>query len=193
MEGGGHADAERQCVELSRLDDLLRIAEPRDRLVLRVEEPGRTTYVFDDADVQYQYVSPLPAGPTEANEFDEATLEDWLPLAQRLADEPGADEDATIANDFRPPECAALNLTSVVTFGTTAAELVVGTGAGEFITADGGADCILAGAGADFVFAGDDVALGQAGDDWLFGGGGTDTCHGGPGTERFFSCETQIP
>ena len=99
-----------------------------------------------------------------------------------------------VANDFRPPECAALNLTAVV---TTAPELVVRTAAGEFILASGGNDCVLAGAGDDRVFAGasagDDVALGQDGGDWLFGGAGTDTCHGGPGTERFFNCETQIP
>ena len=67
--------------------------------MLRVEEPGLTTYVFDDADVQYQYVSALPTDPQKPAEFDEATLEDWLPLAQRLSDDPGADEDATVTDD----------------------------------------------------------------------------------------------
>ncbi len=84
------------------------------------------------------------------------------------------------ANDLKPPECAALNLSDVrgpVPGGGNAGALIIGTSAGESINGNGGDDCIL---GAD-------------GNDHLRGNGGNDVCIGGPGTDSFHrSCEVRI-
>jgi len=84
------------------------------------------------------------------------------------------------ANDLKPPECAALNL-SVVRGpgggGGNANALILGTAAGESINGNGGNDCILGGGG----------------NDNLRGNGGNDVCVGGPGTDSFHrSCEVRI-
>jgi len=82
------------------------------------------------------------------------------------------------ANALKPPACAALNLTAIVTnnSGTNASELVLGTAGPDTILARGGNDCVLGGGG----------------NDSINGGAGTDVCIGGPGTDTFTACETQI-
>ena len=83
------------------------------------------------------------------------------------------------ANDLKPPECAGINLTTVVAgvTGTNGSDLVLGTAAGETVKGNGGDDCLVAGGG----------------NDALNGGAGTDVCIGGPGTDSFNgTCETQI-
>ena len=83
------------------------------------------------------------------------------------------------ANDLKPPECAGINLTTIVVgvTGTNGSDLVLGTAAGETVKGNGGDDCLVAGGG----------------NDALNGGAGTDVCVGGPGTDSFNgTCETQI-
>ena len=87
------------------------------------------------------------------------------------------------ANALKPPECAALNLITIVICpasgtctGTSKSELILGTSNADTITGNGGADCILGGGG----------------DDDITGGAGGDVCIGGPGTDTFHSCETSI-
>lgn len=123
------------------------------------------------------------------------------------------------ANDIKPAECAALNLTAIVvgsgTFsGSNANELVLGSAGVDDIDGVGGDDCVLGGgsadtinggadndvllggAGADVIAgqAGNDILYGQADDDDLQGGLGTDDCHGGGDAgDTFFECETTGP
>jgi hypothetical protein len=89
------------------------------------------------------------------------------------------------ANDLKPPECNALNLTAIFTCpaaggncdGTDASELILGSPNGDTIKAGKGDDCILGGGG----------------DDDLRGDQNTDVCIGGPGADTFHpSCETEI-
>jgi hypothetical protein len=79
-------------------------------------------------------------------------------------------------NDLKPPECASLTLTALVTgaTGTNAADLQLGTPAADNLNGKAGNDCIIGGAG----------------DDTINGGGGTDICIGGPGTDTFTNCAT---
>ncbi len=87
------------------------------------------------------------------------------------------------ANDLKPSQCAALNLTAIIVgsgtiIGTAANELILGGPNADTINGRGGNDCILGGGG----------------DDAIDGGTGTaDVCIGGPGTDTFSRCETQIP
>ncbi len=85
------------------------------------------------------------------------------------------------ANALKPPQCAALNLTAIVTGsgtfqGTSASELIIGSSGPDTIRGRGGTDCILGGGG----------------DDDLIGNQGGDVCIGGPGTDTFTKCETAI-
>ncbi len=84
------------------------------------------------------------------------------------------------ANDLKPAECAALNLTDVrgpASGGGNTNALIIGTPGNDSINGNGGDDCILGGGG----------------DDFLRGNGGNDVCVGGPGLDTFHStCETQI-
>ena len=85
------------------------------------------------------------------------------------------------ANNLKPPECAAITLTSKVSgsgtiTGTNSSELITGSGIADTIRGRGGSDCILGGAGSDS----------------FDGGGGTDVCIGGPDTDTFTACETVI-
>lgn len=84
------------------------------------------------------------------------------------------------ANQLKPPECAALNLTVIrgpSPGGGNANALIIGTSGNDSIQGNGGDDCILGGPGNDF----------------LRGNGGNDVCVGGPGTDTFHStCETRI-
>ncbi len=85
------------------------------------------------------------------------------------------------ANALKPPECAGLNLDSIV----------VGSG-----TINGGAgnSLILGSAGPDSIRGrkGNDCILGGGGNDFLDGDQGTDVCIGGPGNDTFSQCETRI-
>ena len=82
------------------------------------------------------------------------------------------------ANALKPPECASLNLTAIVTTNSTsnAGELVLGTAAADNVNGKGGNDCILGGGGNDSINGGP---------------GANDICIGGPGTDTFNNCETQ--
>jgi Ca2+-binding RTX toxin-like protein len=88
----------------------------------------------------------------------------------------------TGANELKPPQCAALNLTNVVTGdgavvnGTTGNDLILGGPSNNKLNGKGGTDCILGGGG----------------DDDLRGGSGADVCIGGPGTDTFSNCSTTI-
>ncbi|RPI94645.1 MAG: hypothetical protein EHM40_05825 [Chloroflexi bacterium] len=89
------------------------------------------------------------------------------------------------ANDLKPPECSAINLTAIVYCpagggpcdGTDANELVIGSTADDDIRSGKGDDCILGGGGSDSIR----------------GEQNKDVCIGGPDTDSFHpSCETRI-
>lgn len=82
--------------------------------------------------------------------------------------------------DIKPPACAALYLTTIVSgsgalTGTAGNDLIIGSAGADTIDGLGGDDCILAGNG----------------DDLITGGDGVDICVGGPGTDTFTTCETE--
>ena len=127
-----------------------------------------------------------------------------------------SDLTATItANDLKPPECASINLTvvlSITATGTGASALRLGTAADETNSLGSGSDCFLGGAGNDTLTGGggvdvllggpgNDVLNGGGGNDFLYGGDGDDTlnggkgtdyCDGGPGTDTATGCETLV-
>jgi Ca2+-binding RTX toxin-like protein len=109
-------------------------------------------------------------------------------------------------NDLKPPECAALVLTSLAigsgTFtGHGGNTLILGSSGADTIKGQGGNDCIVGGGGNDNLQAqaGSDVLIGGPGADTLNGGNGTDVCYGysgtisGGGVDTFTNCETQFP
>ena len=108
-------------------------------------------------------------------------------------------------NSLKPPECAALALTSLAvgsgTFtGHGGNTLILGSGGADTIKGQGGNDCIIGGGGDDNLQgqAGSDVLIGGSGADTLNGGNGADVCYGysgtvsGGGIDTFVSCETQF-
>ncbi len=116
---------------------------------------------------------------------------------------------ANTANDFKPPECAALNLNNIVVgsgtiTGTNQNDLILGSPFDDTVNGRNGSECLLGGGGNDTIDGrqGGDVILGGPGDDTLFGGPGNDTliggpgndyCEGGAGTDTFDpSCEMQV-
>lgn len=90
----------------------------------------------------------------------------------------GAASRPVTANDLKPPECAALNLTVVVVGGGSGgqAALVLGTAGNDNLTGAARGDCLVGGNG----------------NDRLNGGPGVDVCIGGAGNDTFQACETQI-
>lgn len=84
------------------------------------------------------------------------------------------------ANNLKPSQCAALNLTRVRGIGspggTAGASLFVGNAANNTMVGGSSSDCIVGGAG----------------NDAINGAGGTDVCLGGAGTDTFTNCETAI-
>ncbi len=85
------------------------------------------------------------------------------------------------ANALKPPECASMNLTNIVTGsgnidGTKHNDLILGSPGVDTITGKGGTDCILGGGG----------------NDDITGSNGGDVCIGGPGTDTFSKCERSI-
>jgi Ca2+-binding RTX toxin-like protein len=107
------------------------------------------------------------------------------------------------ANDLKPSECSALNLTNIVTGGgsiqgSNGNDLILGSTSSDKINAKKGNDCVLGGDGDDELRGGDDddVLLGGPGDDDLQGEKDQDTCYGGPGNDTSDgSCEViyEIP
>jgi Ca2+-binding RTX toxin-like protein len=101
-------------------------------------------------------------------------------------------------NQFKPPECSAINVNGIVTGsgtinGGNQNNLILGSPQDDIINARQGADCVLGGDGNDTLNGGqgNDVLLGGPGDDWLDGGPGADICYGGGGNDTFTRCETQ--
>lgn len=94
----------------------------------------------------------------------------------------GIETIVPVANEMRPVECSALDLTGVVigsgniVNGSADAELIVGSAAADGMTGGDGDDCLVGGAG----------------DDHLDAGPGQDVCIGGAGTNEFVGCETQL-
>jgi hypothetical protein len=82
------------------------------------------------------------------------------------------------ANGLKPPACAALYLTNIVSgsgtlTGTAGNDLILGSAGVDIIDGLGGDDCILAGSG----------------DDLITGNDGIDICIGSLGTDTFTTCE----
>ena len=113
--------------------------------------------------------------------------------ASRLDD----DSFSITANDLKPAECAALNLTSIVVAGngTAGNDLILGTAGNDNLRGSDGDDCIVGGGGDDSLDGqkDNDILLGQDGNDSLRGSQDTDICDGGAGTDSGHnSCETEI-
>jgi len=127
--------------------------------------------------------------------------------ATNLVGSTGADDLRVVidANALKPPECAALNLASVIvgsgTFnGGGSNALILGSAGADTIRGQGGSDCVIGGGGNDDLRggAGTEVLIGGPGADTLRGGSGGDVCYGysgtvsGGGIDTFVSCETQF-
>lgn len=110
------------------------------------------------------------------------------------------------ANALKPPECAALNLTSVIVGSGTingggGSSLILGSAGADTISGQGGNDCILGGGGNDILRGGrgTEVLIGGPGADQLDGGSGADACYGynattsGGGIDTLVNCETRVP
>jgi Ca2+-binding RTX toxin-like protein len=128
--------------------------------------------------------------------------------ATNMVGSTGADDLTTpiTPNDLKPPECAALALTSFAVgsgnfSGHGGNTLVLGSAGADTIKGQGGNDCIIGGGGDDNLQgqAGSDVLIGGPGADTLNGGNGADVCYGynrttsGGGIDTFVGCETQFP
>lgn len=117
---------------------------------------------------------------------------------------------ANTANDFKPPECASLNLNNIVVgsgniTGTNQNDLILASPFDDIVNGRNGSECILGGGGNDYIEGrqgsdiilggpGDDTLMGGPGNDILYGGPGFDYCEGGAGTNIFDpSCEIQVP
>jgi len=103
-------------------------------------------------------------------------------------------------NHLKPPECAALNLDTIIDFergqqkGSGKRALVLGGPNNNSINAASDSDCVLGGGGNDTLVGGKgtDILIGGPGNDHLDGGQGADVCYGGPGADTFIRCETII-
>jgi Ca2+-binding RTX toxin-like protein len=119
----------------------------------------------------------------------------------------GADDLRTpiTANALKPPECAALNLTTVIVGsgsfnGGGSNALILGSAGADTIRGQGGNDCIIGGGGNDDLRGGNgtEVLIGGPGADTLNGGAGADVCYGynattsGGGIDTFTNCETRF-
>lgn len=91
------------------------------------------------------------------------------------------DNRAVTVDDKKPPECAGITLTNLVTGsgiinGTAANDLIIGSSGADTINGRNGNDCIIGGGG----------------NDDITGAAGTDVCLGGLGVDTFAACETQF-
>ena len=100
-------------------------------------------------------------------------------------------------NDLKPAECAALNLTTLVTgsgkfSGTAGNDLILGSPAADDIRGNAGTDCVLGGGGDDKLDGREhnDVLLGGPDSDNILGGSGTDYCYS---AVSFSGCEFMYP
>jgi Ca2+-binding RTX toxin-like protein len=120
----------------------------------------------------------------------------------------GVDDLTTLItpDDLKPPQCAALALTSLAVgsgnfSGHGGNTLILGSAGADTIKGQGGNDCIIGGGGNDDLQgqSGSDVLIGGPGADTLNGGNGIDVCYGydettgGGGLDTFTNCETQFP
>jgi Ca2+-binding RTX toxin-like protein len=127
--------------------------------------------------------------------------------AANLVGATGADDLTTpiTANSLKPPECAALTLTTVIVgsgsfSGGGSSALILGSAGADTIRGQGGSDCIIGGGGNDDLRGGPgtEILLGGPGADTLNGGAGADVCYGysgtvsGGGIDSFTSCETRF-
>ena len=108
----------------------------------------------------------------------------------------GSASKAVEANELKPSECAALDLTEFETVdgritGNNGDSLFLGSPNADNVSAKQGDDCIVGGGGNDTLKGnqGNDVILGGPGNDDINGGNGYDICYGGPGTDTFTNCE----
>ncbi len=88
------------------------------------------------------------------------------------------------ANDLKPPECAGVPVTNIVSLAagdtpTTGNDLILGTAGSDSVNGGLGQDCILGGNGLDLLQggAGDDVIISNAFLVFISGDGGSDTCY----------------
>lgn len=98
-------------------------------------------------------------------------------------------------NDLKPPQCAALNLTTISSnfFTYPSNALLLATSGNDFIWGGfwaGSNVCIVGGGGDDTIWGGtgNEIILGGPGDDTITGGGGWDICYGGGGNNSI-DCE----
>lgn len=128
-----------------------------------------------------------------------ATLSSAI-AASNTVDDSGAGYATRLitVNDLKPPECAALDLTTLIVgsgnmTGTNDNDLMLGSSGADDMDGGRGDDCVVGGAGNDILKGSNnkDVLLGGDGDDVLRGGNQTDVCYGGPGTDTTDgTCET---
>ncbi|HEU5316017.1 MAG TPA: hypothetical protein VFX49_07895, partial [Chloroflexota bacterium] len=107
-----------------------------------------------------------------------------------------ARQQAITINGLRPPECAGLTLTTLITgsgtiTGTNGPDLIIGSAGSDSIDGLDGSDCIVAGGGDDDINAGAgaDVILGGPGNDTINGLTGADVCYGGTGRNSLANCQ----
>jgi Ca2+-binding RTX toxin-like protein len=100
------------------------------------------------------------------------------------------------ANEMKPPECDALNLTTVVVNGngTNGNDLILGTAGNNALQGKKGDDCIVGGDGDDHLRGGqgDDILLGGPGDDRIDGGQGYDECYGQDGNDTIDGKDCEV-
>jgi len=104
---------------------------------------------------------------------------------------------APTANEMKPSECDALDLTTIVVDGngTNDNDLILGTTGNDHLNGKQGDDCIIGGDGDDRLKGGqgDDILLGGAGDDNLDGDQDDDVCYTQGGSDTIKDCETIDP
>ncbi|MBN2502981.1 MAG: hypothetical protein JXB38_19535 [Anaerolineales bacterium] len=95
---------------------------------------------------------------------------------------------APTANEMKPSECDALDLTTIVVDGngTNGNDLILGTAGNDNMNGKKGDDCIVGGDGDDRIKGGqdNDILLGGAGDDDLDGDQDYDLCYGQDGNDN---------
>jgi Ca2+-binding RTX toxin-like protein len=108
----------------------------------------------------------------------------------------GNDSYAATANDLKPPECDALDLTTIVINGngTQSNDLILGTAGSDTLQGKKGDDCIVGGDGDDHLLGGqdNDILLGGPGDDRLDGGKDYDECYGQDGNDTIDGKDCEV-
>ncbi len=119
------ARSDKSSIELATYDDLVRVADMRDQLVVQIDAHDGTTYVVDDTSVQYRYSTgpnlnapeqpaPAPEPTTAERSTSDATEPDDTPT--KPGDEQPADTDdlfseSDLANWLRAADCLARDTT----------------------------------------------------------------------------------